>query len=397
MQPAARFVSLACWHAGGVASLSRNALPVLEEWHDAVVRGGRPYDRPRMCGVAGCAEPLVKDYHQRYRLCPAHMNCSAVLRGGVPQRWCPRCCKFHALKAFGSRRYAPTSRSECCANPQTKSPLQKCMPVHSMQQDAPGRLSRAPCCVQDAPIRKGAHTGFLSDALRTCGRSCKAGLEARREYDMRKGRARPAGAAAAGPAGRSSAARPAAAPAAGAAPAAARTAAPVQSSQDVSLEVQRARAEDDAAAAPAHPADEREAARLSSPAARARKAAAAAAAGAASARSAEQRESAPMWLLAERARDGRNPAAGRFRQRTTGEDDVGMSDGSLAPSTFDSASEPDGAPGDGPHGGGACCLSLTVLLVSERCEAPTHCVFSLLQCRCEFSLSASCCAGLRQR
>ncbi len=120
----ARFVSLACWHAGGMASRSRNALPVLEEWYDAVVRGGRPYDRPRMCGVAGCAEPLVKAYHLKSRLCPAHMKCSAVLRRGEPQRWCPDCCKFHALKAFGSRRYASTSRSERCAHPQSDPPLQ---------------------------------------------------------------------------------------------------------------------------------------------------------------------------------------------------------------------------------------------------------------------------------
>ncbi len=108
----ARSVSLACWYAGGMASRSRDALPVLEEWAERAVNGGRPCDRPRICGVAGCAEPLVKAHNLRSRLCPAHMKCSAVLRRGEPQRWCSYCCKFHALKAFGSHRYAPPSRSE---------------------------------------------------------------------------------------------------------------------------------------------------------------------------------------------------------------------------------------------------------------------------------------------
>ncbi len=104
----AHFVSLACRHAGGMASRSRNALPVFEEWYDGAVSGQRPCNGPRACGVAGCAELLVKVYHMQARLCPAHMKCSAVLRHGVPQRWCGHCRKFHALEAFsGSRRYAP--------------------------------------------------------------------------------------------------------------------------------------------------------------------------------------------------------------------------------------------------------------------------------------------------
>ena len=122
---------------------------------------------------------------------------------------------------------------------------------------------------------------------------------------------------------------PAAAPAAGAARAAARATAPVQGKQDVTRVTQRGRAEGDAAAAPAL--------------------------------SAEQRESASMWLLAERARDGGDLAAGRLRHGTAAGHYMDMSDGSHAPGTFDSA-EPGGATGDGPHAGGACCLYLAVLL-----------------------------------
>ncbi len=127
MQPATNTVSLACWHAGGMTSHSRDALPVLEEWYDREVNGRRPCNRPLMCGVAGCAEPLVKAYHLDHRLCPAHMRCHAVLRRGVPQRWCGTCHVFHALEAFRSgRRYAPTSRGERCAHTQTGSPRHRC-------------------------------------------------------------------------------------------------------------------------------------------------------------------------------------------------------------------------------------------------------------------------------
>ena len=108
-----------------MAARSRDALPVLEEWFDRAVSGQRLRDRPRMCGVAGCAEPLIKAYHLDSRLCPAHMKCSAVLRRGVPQRWCPYCRKFHVLEAFsGGRRHAPTAHWDFCACPQIDINLQ---------------------------------------------------------------------------------------------------------------------------------------------------------------------------------------------------------------------------------------------------------------------------------
>jgi hypothetical protein len=168
------------------------------------------------------------------------------------------------------------------------------------------------------------------------GRSCMASLQTAAAR-KRKQRARVAGAAAPGRTGHSSAAHPPAAPAAGAARTAARTSAPARGNQDVTRVVQRGRAGGDAAAAPA--------------------------------RSAEQRESASMWLLAERACGGSDPAAGRLRHGTSAGNDVDMSDGSHAPGSFDSASAPDDAAGNGLHAGGACCLSPAVLLLSECCQA----------------------------
>jgi hypothetical protein len=89
-----------------MASRSRDALPVLE-WHDDGVSG----QRPSVCGVMGCAGPLVILSHVQSRLCAAHIKCDAVLRCGEPQRWCGICRRFHELEAFsGSQRCTPASR-----------------------------------------------------------------------------------------------------------------------------------------------------------------------------------------------------------------------------------------------------------------------------------------------
>jgi len=81
-------------------------VPVLEEWH--VTR-----KRPHACGVEGCTAHLVTKRHLEARLCAAHIECHAVLRGGVPRRWCNKCHTYHALEAFsGSLKCAPASRWE---------------------------------------------------------------------------------------------------------------------------------------------------------------------------------------------------------------------------------------------------------------------------------------------
>ncbi len=217
---------------------------------------------------------------------------------------------------------------------------------------------------------------------------------ASREAARKAVRKRPTRLAAAWPTeSRAARAHPAAAPAVGAAAAAATA----QATQDATRVAQRGRAEGDAAAAPPHPAEECEAAPLSSFAAQARDAAAAAAAGAALAHYVEQHASASMWLLGEHARDGGDPAANGLRRCMAGEDDMSMSDGLHAPSTFDSASYPDDA-GNGPDAGGACCLSVAVLLGTECCYFPTHYIFYCCSASVNFDkvqglVRASGCAG----
>ncbi len=96
-------LQLTCALAFGMARRSHANMPVLEEWHIA-------HNRPHACGVEGCALQLVTKKHFLARLCAAHIKCPAVLRGGVPQRWCTSCGAFHTLEAFSAiARCAPAS------------------------------------------------------------------------------------------------------------------------------------------------------------------------------------------------------------------------------------------------------------------------------------------------
>jgi hypothetical protein len=100
--------------AGGTAAPEFADLPVL---HDEACIGSR--HRPRVCGVEGCTAQILKICHLEACLCAAHYQCRAVLRGGVPQRWCGNCHVYHALEAFtGSLKCAPASRWERTGHPQ---------------------------------------------------------------------------------------------------------------------------------------------------------------------------------------------------------------------------------------------------------------------------------------
>ena len=103
---------LTCALAYGMAPHSHADAPVLEEWHIA-------RNRPYACGVPGCIAQLVTKTHLRARLCAAHIKCLALLHGGLPQRWCGNCKRFHTLEAFSaSVRCATASHWDCSSHPQ---------------------------------------------------------------------------------------------------------------------------------------------------------------------------------------------------------------------------------------------------------------------------------------
>ena len=54
------------------------------------------------CQVDGCEQGLcmLKEYHQRYRVCAEHLKCDYVLKDGIRQRFCQQCGKFQDLELF---------------------------------------------------------------------------------------------------------------------------------------------------------------------------------------------------------------------------------------------------------------------------------------------------------
>ncbi|KAL8495536.1 hypothetical protein ACS0TY_019606 [Phlomoides rotata] len=54
------------------------------------------------CQVEGCAVLLVnaKDYHRRHKVCEMHAKAPKVVVGGIEQRFCQQCSRFHAVAEF---------------------------------------------------------------------------------------------------------------------------------------------------------------------------------------------------------------------------------------------------------------------------------------------------------
>jgi len=63
--------------------------------------GGGGVSPPR-CQAEKCAADLTgaKRYHRRHKVCESHAKASAVVVGGVRQRFCQQCSRFHELSEF---------------------------------------------------------------------------------------------------------------------------------------------------------------------------------------------------------------------------------------------------------------------------------------------------------
>nr|1WJ0_A Chain A, squamosa promoter-binding protein-like 12 [Arabidopsis thaliana] len=54
------------------------------------------------CQVDNCGADLskVKDYHRRHKVCEIHSKATTALVGGIMQRFCQQCSRFHVLEEF---------------------------------------------------------------------------------------------------------------------------------------------------------------------------------------------------------------------------------------------------------------------------------------------------------
>ncbi|CAH8381947.1 unnamed protein product [Eruca vesicaria subsp. sativa] len=55
-----------------------------------------------VCQVENCEADLskVKDYHRRHKVCEMHSKATSALVGGIMQRFCQQCSRFHVLEEF---------------------------------------------------------------------------------------------------------------------------------------------------------------------------------------------------------------------------------------------------------------------------------------------------------
>ncbi|CAF1798438.1 squamosa promoter-binding-like protein 1 isoform X1 [Brassica napus] len=64
--------------------------------------GGSGTNHRSVCQVESCEADLskVKDYHRRHKVCEMHSKATSALVGGIMQRFCQQCSRFHVLEEF---------------------------------------------------------------------------------------------------------------------------------------------------------------------------------------------------------------------------------------------------------------------------------------------------------
>nr|XP_018439365.1 PREDICTED: squamosa promoter-binding-like protein 1 [Raphanus sativus] len=64
--------------------------------------GGGGVANRSVCQVENCEADLskVKDYHRRHKVCEMHSKATSALVGGIMQRFCQQCSRFHVLEEF---------------------------------------------------------------------------------------------------------------------------------------------------------------------------------------------------------------------------------------------------------------------------------------------------------
>ncbi|KFK37474.1 squamosa promoter binding 1 [Arabis alpina] len=64
--------------------------------------GGGGVTNRAVCQVENCEADLskVKDYHRRHKVCEMHSKATSAVVGGIMQRFCQQCSRFHVLQEF---------------------------------------------------------------------------------------------------------------------------------------------------------------------------------------------------------------------------------------------------------------------------------------------------------
>ncbi|CAH8320761.1 unnamed protein product [Eruca vesicaria subsp. sativa] len=64
--------------------------------------GGGGVSNRSVCQVENCEADLskVKDYHRRHKVCEMHSKATSAVVGGIMQRFCQQCSRFHVLQEF---------------------------------------------------------------------------------------------------------------------------------------------------------------------------------------------------------------------------------------------------------------------------------------------------------
>ncbi|XP_010264333.1 PREDICTED: squamosa promoter-binding-like protein 8 [Nelumbo nucifera] len=137
-----------------------------DDFVNRLYRRSRPIEAgvsnsPR-CQAEGCNADLThaKHYHRRHKVCEFHSKASTVLAGGLTQRFCQQCSRFHLLSEFDQgkrscrKRLADHNRRRRKSQPQQQ----------TQQQQQQVQLENALGSPSENPARSSPESGAHSSS-----------------------------------------------------------------------------------------------------------------------------------------------------------------------------------------------------------------------------------------
>ncbi|KAL6762320.1 SBP domain-containing protein [Haematococcus lacustris] len=120
-----------------------------------------------LCQVEGCGEELavLRDYHQRYKICEYHLKVPYVVKDGVQQRFCQQCGRFQPISEFEGVKRSCRARLQRHNDRRRKRPedenAAQTAPSHPSSQMSSGLLRPHPMPLLLGPPGAGGNTGVM--------------------------------------------------------------------------------------------------------------------------------------------------------------------------------------------------------------------------------------------
>ncbi|XP_043710877.1 squamosa promoter-binding-like protein 8 [Telopea speciosissima] len=126
-----------------------------------------PSNSPK-CQAEGCNADLTlaKHYHRRHKVCEFHSKASTVLAGGMTQRFCQQCSRFHLLSEFDQGKRSCRKRLADHNRRRRKSqPQQPQTQLHQQSHQESSQSSPSETLARSSPETSIVHSSAVTVAV----------------------------------------------------------------------------------------------------------------------------------------------------------------------------------------------------------------------------------------